>query len=237
MIDNMKVTAIIAAAGSSNRMKSSINKTFIKIDGLPVIMHTIDKFQRSSYVDEIVVAARKDEIDYLKNEILPLGDTSKVIGVVEGGSTRQETISNCLEFLPDDTDIVLTHDGARPFVHVETINGALIDVLENRAVVVGVPVKDTIKSVNDDGKNVVHITPKRSLLWAAQSPQVFFAEDLRRAYYYCKLEGIEGTDDSSLVEKLGIDVHMFLGTYDNIKLTTPEDLILAKLFLDNGEVK
>lgn len=237
MIDNMKVTAIIAAAGSSNRMKSSINKTFIKIDGLPVIMHTIDKFQRSSYVDEIVVAARKDEIDYLKNEILPLGDTSKVIGVVEGGSTRQETISNCLEFLPDDIDIVLTHDGARPFVHVETINGALVDVLENRAVVVGVPVKDTIKSVNDDGKNVVHITPKRSLLWAAQSPQVFFAEDLRRAYYYCKLEGIEGTDDSSLVEKLGIDVHMFLGTYDNIKLTTPEDLILAKLFIDNGEVK
>lgn len=235
MINNKKVTAIIAAAGSSNRMKSSINKTFIKINGLPVIMHTIDKFQKSNYVDEIILAAKSDEIDYLKTEILPLGDTSKVKFIVEGGSSRQETIKNSLKKLSDDVEIVLTHDGARPFVHVETIDNAIEEVLKKRAVVVSVPVKDTIKSVVDDGSNIVHLTPKRSLLWAAQSPQVFFKDDLLNAYRYCESEGIEGTDDSSLVEKLGVKVHVILGTYDNIKLTTPEDLVLAELFIKNGD--
>lgn len=235
MINNKKVTAVIAAAGSSNRMKSSINKTFIKINGLPVIMHTIDKFQKSIYVDEIILAAKSDEIDYLRDVILPLGDTSKVKCIVEGGSSRQETIKNCLKRINDDVDVVLTHDGARPFVHVETIDNAIEEVLNKRAVVVSVPVKDTIKSVVDDGSNIVHLTPNRSLLWAAQSPQVFFKEDLINAYEYCESEGIEGTDDSSLVEKYGVKVHVIWGTYDNIKLTTPEDLVLAELFIKSGD--
>ena len=95
---------------------------------------------------------------------------------------------------------------------------------------VGVPVKDTIKNVFDDGSNKVYLTPKRALLWAAQTPQIFYAEDLRRAYIYAERENIEGTDDSSLVEKFGLQVTMVMGSYDNIKITTPEDLVLAELF-------
>lgn len=230
MIDNMKVCVLIAAAGMSNRMKSDINKTFLLIDGKPVLAHTIQKFEKSKYVDEIIVLAREEEIDYVNENIIRSGNFKKVIDVISGGNSRQSSIKNGLERLDDDVDIVLTQDGARPFVHVETIDNAIESVLELRAVVVGVPVKDTIKSVYDDGGTKVYLTPKRSLLWSAQTPQVFYAEDLKRAYIYAEREGIEGTDDSSLIEKYGLEVSMVMGSYDNIKITTPEDLVLAKLF-------
>lgn len=230
MIESMKVAVLIAAAGMSNRMKSDINKTFLLIDGKPILSHTINKFEKSKYVDQIIVLARKEEIDYVRENIIEPGGFKKVVALVEGGSSRQESIKNGLKILSDDVDIVLSHDGARPFVHVETIDSAVEDMLELRAVVVGVPVKDTIKNVFDDGSNKVYLTPKRALLWAAQTPQIFYAEDLRRAYIYAERENIEGTDDSSLVEKFGLQVTMVMGSYDNIKITTPEDLVLAELF-------
>ena len=181
-------------------------------------------------MDQIIVLARKEEIDYVRENIIEPGGFKKVVALVEGGSSRQESIKNGLKVLADDVDIVLSHDGARPFVHVETIDSAIEDMLDLRAVVVGVPVKDTIKNVFDDGSNKVYLTPKRALLWAAQTPQIFYAEDLRRAYLYAERENIEGTDDSSLVEKFGLQVTMVMGSYDNIKITTPEDLVLAELF-------
>lgn len=237
MIDNMKVTVLIAAAGMSNRMKSDINKTFLVIDGKPILSHTVKKFEKSKYVDEIIVLAREEEIDYVKENIIEPGNFQKIRSVIAGGDSRQNSIKKGLEVLDDDVDIVLTHDGARPFIHVDTIDSAIESVLELRAVVVGVPVKDTIKSVFDDGDTKIYLTPKRSLLWNAQTPQIFYAEDLRRAYIYAEREGIEGTDDSSLVEKYGLQVSMVMGSYDNIKITTPEDLVLAHLFRRSLEEK
>lgn len=237
MIDNMKVTVLIAAAGMSNRMKSDINKTFLVIDGKPILSHTIKKFEKSKYVDEIIVLAREEEIDYVKENIIEPGNFQKIRSVIAGGDSRQNSIKKGLEVLDDDVDIVLTHDGARPFIHVDTIDSAIESTLELRAVVVGVPVKDTIKSVYDDGGTKIYLTPKRSLLWNAQTPQIFYAEDLRRAYIYAEREGIEGTDDSSLVEKYGLQVSMVMGSYDNIKITTPEDLVLAHLFRRSLEEK
>lgn len=230
MIDNLKVAVLIAAAGMSNRMKSDINKTFLLIDGKPILSHTINKFEKSKYVDEIIVLARDEEIDYVNENIIAPGNFKKIKAVIAGGNSRQNSIKNGLKIVGDDIDIILTHDGARPFVHVDTIDSAIESTLELRAVVVGVPVKDTIKSVFDDGGTKIYLTPKRSLLWSAQTPQIFYAEDLRRAYIYAEREGIEGTDDSSLVEKYGLQVSMVMGSYDNIKITTPEDLVLAELF-------
>ncbi|MDO5717243.1 MAG: 2-C-methyl-D-erythritol 4-phosphate cytidylyltransferase [Tissierellia bacterium] len=230
MISGNKVCVLIAAAGMSHRMKSAINKTFLEIDGKTVLAHSIEKFEKCPYVDEILVLARAEELEYVREHIVGRGNYQKVTKVVAGGMTRQESIKKGLAQVSSSMDILLTHDGARPFVHVETINRALESVLLKRACVVGVPVKDTIKTVWDDGSTIVHLTPKRSLLWAAQSPQVFFAKDLHDAYAHALKEGIEATDDSSLVEKIGIEVHMVSGTYDNIKITTPEDMILAELF-------
>lgn len=235
MIDNMKVAVLIAAAGMSNRMKSDINKTFIKIDGKPVLAHAIQKFEDCDYIDDIYVIAREEEVDYVWEHIIGESDFFKVKDVIAGGNTRQKSIKNGLNRLPDDVDVLLTHDGARPFIHIETIESSLEELMVKRAVCVGVPVKDTIKMTIDDGSEIVHLTPKRSLLWQAQSPQVFMAEDLRRAYAYAAREGIEATDDSSLVEKIGIPVTMVMGSYDNIKITTPEDLIIAELFAKSSE--
>lgn len=237
MINDKKVIAIIAAAGSSNRMKSNINKIFIKLDGKPVLMHTIEKFENAKYVDDIIIGSKEDEIDYLLNEVLPMGKISKVKAVIKGGKTRQKTVENCLSFLPDEDAIVLSHDGARPFIKIDIIEKAIEEVVEKRAVVVGVPVKDTIKTVEDEKSKVVFLTPNRNLLWRAQSPQIFYLKDLRAAYEYGRQEKIEVTDDSSIVEKYGIPVYMTMGSYDNIKLTTPEDLMLAELFMKSEETK
>ena len=130
--------------------------------------------------------------------------------------------------LNERSDIVLTHDGARPFVRMESIIKGIKGALEYGACVIGVPLKDTIKVVNTSDE--VHHTPNRSLLWAAQTPQCFRIDLLKEGYEYAISEGIVGTDDSSLVEKKGYPIKMLMGSYDNIKITTPEDLIIAESF-------
>lgn len=237
MIEGRQVCVLIAAAGMSNRMRSAVNKTFLKIDGKPVLAHAIERFEQATEVDDVILIARAEEVQYVKREIVRMYGYRKVRAIVPGGDTRQRSIASGLRHVRDDIDIIMTHDGARPFIRLDTIRRALGEVLEKRACVVGVPVKDTIKSVADDGSSTVRWTPKRSLLWAAQSPQIFFAEDLRRAYAHSEREGIEATDDASLVEKIGISVSMVLGDYDNIKITTPEDMVLAELFSKYREVE
>ena len=131
--------------------------------------------------------------------------------------------------LNEKADIVLTHDGARPFVKIESIEEGIKGVVKYGACVIGVPVKDTVKVI--DSENIVHHTPKRSLLWAAQTPQCFWTHLLKEGYEMAADEGIIGTDDSSLVEKIGQPIKMIMGTYDNIKITTPEDLVVADSML------
>lgn len=220
------VSVIIAAAGMSNRMGSKINKQFIVIDNKPILAHTIEKFENCKYIDEIIVVSKEQEVEYCRKEIVRKYGFKKVTNLIKGGKERQDSIYNGIMALNERVDIVLTHDGARPFVRPQSILDGIEGALEYGACVIGVPLKDTIKVIGDENK--VHHTPNRSLLWAAQTPQCFKIELLKEGYEYAIAEGILGTDDSSLVEKKGYPVRMIMGTYDNIKITTPEDIVVAE---------
>lgn len=233
MYKNYHVSAIIAAAGMSNRMGSKINKQFIAIDNKPILVHTLEKFEKCKYIDEIILVSKEEEVEYCRKEIVKKYGFKKVVKIIRGGKERQDSIYNGLLALNENTDIVLTHDGARPFVKIESIEAGIKGVVEHGACVIGVPVKDTIKAV--DEKELIHHTPKRSLLWAAQTPQCFWTSLIKQGYEHAIKEGIVGTDDSSLVEKIGHKVKMIMGSYDNIKITTPEDLVIGEFLLKSKE--
>ena len=223
------VSVIVAAAGMSNRMGSKINKQFIAIDNKPILVHTLETFENCDYIDEIILVSKEDEVEYCKKEVVAKYRFKKVKNIIRGGKERQDSIYNGILALNENSNIVLTHDGARPFVKEEHIINGIEGVIEYGACVTGVPVKDTMKVVVE-GTDRVHHTPNRSLMWAAQTPQCFWTDLLRQGYEYAIDEGIVGTDDSSLVEKMGHPVTMIMGSYDNIKITTPEDLIIADSF-------
>ncbi len=220
------VSVIIAAAGMSNRMGSKINKQFIWIDGKPVLGHTIEKFEKCKYIDEIIIVCKEEEIEYCRREIVRKYKFRKVSNIVRGGKERQDSIYNGILALNEKTDIVLTHDGARPFVKTKNIEDGIRAVLEHGSCVIGVPVTDTIKVLKDE--DTVETTPDRSRLWAAQTPQCFFKHILIEGYENAIKERYFGTDDSSIVERAGHKVKMIMGSYDNIKITTPEDIVIAE---------
>src|SRR5699024_563401 len=233
MLDKKFVSVIIAAAGMSNRMGSKINKQFISIDNKPILAHTIEKFEICNYVDEIIVVAKDEEIEYCKREIVKKYGFNKVSKVVRGGKTRQDSAYNGLLGLNEKAGIVLIHDGARPFVKNENIVDGIKGVLKYDACVIGVPVKDTIKVVGSD--NDVDKTPNRDKIWAAQTPQCFKHAIIMEAYEKAIKNGFVGTDDSMLVERAGYEVKMVMGSYENIKITTPEDLIVAESLLKDKD--
>lgn len=229
MYKNHYISAIIAAAGMSNRMKSKINKQFININGKPILAHTLEKFQRCKYIDEIIVVAREDEINYCKKEVVKRYGFNKVTKIVRGGKERQDSVYNGILALNEKTDIVVSHDGARPFVKIKNIVDSIKGAVEYGACVVGTPVKDTIKFVKDGEE--IDSTPNRDILWAAQTPQSFKREILMEGYRKAIEDNFVGTDDSVLVERLGIQVKIIMGSYENIKITTPEDIIIAESIL------
>jgi 2-C-methyl-D-erythritol 4-phosphate cytidylyltransferase len=226
MYKDYHVSVIIAAAGMSNRMGSKINKQFIAIDHKPILAHTIEKFEECLYIDDIIVVCKEEEVEYCRKEIVRKYGFKKVTSIIRGGKERQDSIYNALLALNKNTHIVLTHDGARPFVKVESIENGIKGVIDHGACVIGVPVTDTIKVVGNS--NEVDYTPKRSLLWAAQTPQCFWSHLLKDAYEKAIEEDFLCTDDSSLVERINHPIKMIMGSYDNIKITTPEDLIFAE---------
>lgn len=224
----MKVTAIIVAAGTGRRMNSEIPKQFILIKEKPVLFYTIDKFEKCRMVDEIVLVAGKDEVEYCKKEIVEKYNLNKVKSVVSGGKERQDSVYNGLKILKD-TDIVMIHDGARPCVLNKDIENIIENTVKFEACILGTKVKDTIKTCNQD--NEISDTPDRNALWAANTPQAFSFNLIVEAYERAISEGVLSTDDSMLVERLGKRIKMIEGSYQNIKITTPEDLVIAEIFL------
>ena len=212
---------VIVAAGSGSRMKRDINKQFIKLDGKEIIAYTIEKFYKSEDIDDIVIVIKENEEKYfIENIINKYGFDN--IKIAYGGKERQDSVYNGIKKLNNNCEIVLIHDGARPFVNENIIKNSIKEAKENNAVVVGVPVKDTIKVVDSDG-NIVD-TPNRSLLWSVQTPQSFKYEIITKAYEYAYSNDYYGTDDAMLVEHIGYNVKMIEGSYNNIKITTEEDL-------------
>ena len=212
---------VIVAAGTGSRMNMGINKQFIKLEGKEIIAYTIEKFYNNSNIEDIVVVVKEDESEFFKKEILDKYNF-KNVKIAYGGKERQDSVYNGLKLLDEKCDVVLIHDGARPFESDKIIDKSIEEAKEHKAIVVGVPVKDTIKVIDND-KNIVD-TPNRSVLWAVQTPQTFDYNILIDAYKDAFKNKFYGTDDAMLVERIGYKVKMLEGSYNNIKITTQEDL-------------
>lgn len=221
-------SVVIVSAGRGSRMKADINKQFLKLQNKEVIAHTIDKFYNNENIGEIIVVVREDEAEFFKINIIEKYGY-KNIKIAFGGSERQDSVYNGLKMVDENCKIVLIHDGARPFVNNETIDSAIESAKENKCVIVGVPVKDTIKVI-DENNNVCD-TPDRSTLWSIQTPQVFDYSLIMKAHEKAREDNYYGTDDSMLMEYFGYNVKVIEGSYNNIKITTPEDLKIGEEIL------
>lgn len=219
---------VIVAAGSGSRMNMGINKQFIKLKDKEIIVYTLEKFYKHKSIDEIVVVVKEEEEEFFRKEIIDKYNF-KNIKLAYGGKERQNSVYNGLKLLDKKCDIVLVHDGARPFISEKLIDNCIEEAKNHNAVVVGVPVKDTIKVINEE--NDIVDTPERSKLWAVQTPQTFNYDVLVKSYEDAFENNFYGTDDAMLVERIGYKVKMIEGSYNNIKITTQEDLNIGNQIL------
>ena len=218
------ISAIILAGGKGTRMGANISKQYIKLKGKPILYYTIKRFSESKDIDKIIVVLPKDEIDYCKEKVLDKYSLHVDL-IVEGGKERQDSVMNALNELIDE-EIVLIHDGARPFVSQRIIDEGIKYARLYGASAPGVMPKDTIKIKGDN--NFALSTPDRNTLVAIQTPQVFKFGIIKECHKKVKEEDIKVTDDTMVVETYGNKVYLYEGDYTNIKVTTPEDLILAE---------
>lgn len=220
----MSVWAIVLAAGSGKRMGMQTPKQFLALAGKPVLVWTLDAFEKTACVDAVVLVTAKDQVDACRSQFA----TGKVRDVVVGGATRQDSVACGLRAVPDDVDVVAIHDGARAFITPEDITAVVTRAHEVGAAVLGTAVTDTVKRVDGD---VVVETLDRSVLRRVQTPQAFRADVIRRAHAEALHAGYVGTDDTALVERLGEAVEVVPGRADNVKITTPDDLDLGMSIL------
>jgi 2-C-methyl-D-erythritol 4-phosphate cytidylyltransferase len=204
-------------------------KQFHFLEGKPIVVHTLDRFEACPLVRSILLVAGEEDMDYCLKEIVEKYRFQKVSQIVPGGKRRQESVKNGIDALPKDTDIVAIHDGVRPFVTRSMIEDSIHSAVRYGAVILAMPVKDTIKMSDPDG--AVLKTLDRESLWQVQTPQTFQVKVIKEAHHKAAEDAFVGTDDASLVERLGVKVHILPGSYTNIKITTSEDLLLANLFL------
>ncbi len=226
----MKTTAIVLSAGSGKRMGGDMPKQYMQLEGRPIIYYSLKAFE-DSVVDDIILVTAEDYMDYCRDEIVAGYGLNKVRSVVKGGAERYDSVYNGLT-MAGDADYVFIHDGARPFVSREIISRGLDCVIKTDACIAAMPVKDTIKSVDDD--KYVTDTPDRKYLWQVQTPQIFNRSLLLKAYdgmhKDTSLKNI--TDDAMLVENYTDKrVSVFEGSYNNIKITTVEDMVIAGAIL------
>jgi 2-C-methyl-D-erythritol 4-phosphate cytidylyltransferase len=232
----MKVSVIIPAAGLGTRMSrrgsaqtsGTSRKQFMLLDNAPILLHTIRKFASSPSVTEIVVAAREEDLDWVR-EITAKSGAGKPVRVVQGGDSRQRSVENALASLAPDTSLVAVHDAVRPFIDVPTIEKVIEEAAQTGAAIVGIVPVDTVKQVR---RNKIQQTIPRERLVMAQTPQVFGFDLLRQAFTKAREDNFTGTDEASLVERLEqVEVSVVPGSDRNIKITKPSDMDLARLFL------
>ena len=226
-------TAVIVAAGKGKRMGTDISKQFLPLCGKEILTHTVEVFEKADRIRDIVLVTGTDSLQDVQDMVWEYG-WQKVISVVAGGKERQDSVWNGLQAVSEDTEIVLIHDGVRPFVTEEILDLSIETAVEMGGCAAGVPAKDTIKVCNSE--NIAVDTPDRSTLWQIQTPQTFRKELIVKAYEQAKAEGFVGTDDASLAENSGYSVKVIMGSYRNIKITTKEDLLIGEAFLKEGQV-
>lgn len=223
-------SAIILSAGKGTRMNTKVAKQYLELNGKPVLYYALKAFEES-VADEVIVVAGKEDLEYVENKIVKAYGLQKVRAVVEGGSYRFASVYNGLKAVRENTEYVFIHDGARPLVSAEMIEKLYSAVKEKKAAVAACPAKDTIKITDNDGK--VLSTPQRSSLWQVQTPQTFAYGLVKTAYDKLMASGnVDVTDDAMVVETYGKNPVYLVNTgYTNIKITTPEDMIIAEALM------
>ena len=210
-------------------MKEKLSKQYLLLDGIPILVHTLRIFQSSPAIDEIFLIVPENDIEFARGHIVEKYGISKVSRVLKGGKERQDSVRQGVNVLETNHDIVIIHDGVRPFITEEMLHVVFSEAAEGRAVTVGVPVKDTVKS--SDGHGWVRETIDRDGLWLIQTPQAFTRDVIQKAYDNAYSVGYYGTDDASLVERIGVPVKVIHGSYDNIKITTKDDIVMAEFLV------
>ncbi|MFT9494128.1 2-C-methyl-D-erythritol 4-phosphate cytidylyltransferase [Anaerosolibacter sp.] len=223
-------TVIILAAGQGKRMNASSNKQYLILKDRPILAHTISAFEKCPMINQIILVVHEDEQELCKKNILEKYKYTKIKHLVKGGKERQESVYNGLKAIDEKTNIVLIHDGARPLITEQVIVRCIHGAIEYGAVSAGVPIKETIKIMGKD--RFVSYTPKREDVWVTQTPQTFQKDTILKAHEFAIAQEIIGTDDAMLVEHMGMKIKMVEGDYENIKITTPEDLIAAEAILN-----
>ena len=237
-MDKKKCTAIVLSAGQGKRMGTAVQKQYIELFGKPIISYTLDAFQKSRIIDEIVLVVGAGQEEWVQKEIVEKYQINKVCAVIPGGKERYDSVWAGLKWIKDQKEqpeYVFIHDGARMFVDEQILARGYENVEKFGACVAGMPSKDTIKLVDEDQFAVN--TPPRKLVWAVQTPQIFKTNLIENAYTKLMEEVPDNiTDDAMVVEQmLKMPVKLYEGSYENIKITTPEDLAVAEVFLAKRE--
>ena len=228
----MKVVALIAAAGKGKRMNARISKPFIPISGKHILAYTIEKFEKCKLIDKIYLIVSPEEKEACHKNIILKYNFSKVQELVDGGETRQDSVYNGIKALDKDTDIVVIHDGARPLVEEAIIRDSIEKAQKYGAAITAIPIKDTIKKSKNNF--FINKTLNRENIWRAQTPQTFKYDIILSAYRQAYKEKYFTTDDAAIVERYGHKVKLIIGSEENIKITTPFDIIVAENFLKKG---
>lgn len=222
----MQYDVILPAAGSGKRMGAGKNKLFLQLLKKPIIIHTLEVFEQDEACRAIYLAVKPSERTYIQEQLQQYHIT-KVVAMPDGGEERQHSVYACLKEI-NQAEIVLVHDAARPFIEQKIIHQLMTTALEKGAAIAGVPAKDTMKRVNG---SLIEETVDRSSLWMIQTPQAFDFNLLKRAEEQAHQEGFLGTDESMLIERLGEPVYIVESNYENVKITTKEDLIFGEAIL------
>jgi len=230
----VKSVAIIVAGGSGKRMLHDRSKQYLPLAGTPILARTLITFEKTPSVDRIVLVVPHGDRDYVRDEIVNRYGIGKVTQIPDGGEARQDSVREGLRVVEDTDDVVVVHDGVRPFVTQELIEISIREALQNGAVIPVVPLTDTVKTIGKGG--MIQDTLDRGDLRLAQTPQTFRRKIIMEAFESAYREGFYGTDDASIVERMGIPVGTIPGLSYNIKITTPQDLVLAEFLLKRSEM-
>ena len=225
----MKCVALVPAAGQGKRMGGAHSKPYLLLEGKPILAHTLLELERCPLVDEVVLMVERGEIERARASVVEEFRLQKVGAILAGGVQRQDSVWEGLKTIQDDCDLVMVHDGVRPFISQEMLARSIQGAVDCGASIAAVPAKDTVKLVS--AQNMVLKTPDRKSVFLVQTPQTFKRDILLRAYRQAMEDGFYATDEASLVERLGMPVKVVEGSYENIKITTPEDLVVGEMIL------
>ncbi|MBU2622443.1 MAG: 2-C-methyl-D-erythritol 4-phosphate cytidylyltransferase [Proteobacteria bacterium] len=228
------VYAVIVAAGKGVRMKCTTLKQYLELEGVPLLSITLKAFDKCSLIDEIILVVPSGDIGFCLEKIINPAGIQKKVTPVAGGLKRQDSVYNGLLAVDEKVSTVVIHDGVRPFVNPSSIEECIREAVLHGACILGLPVSDTLKLA--DGSGYIKKTLERDSVWLAQTPQAFDYSLIKKAHDRARKEGFKGTDDASLVERIGEKVKIIRGSIENIKITTPEDLAIARAILGSGKL-